>query len=103
MHSSQSSPTKPGSRRKRSTTTADLSTTWVWNSPNSYAQTESWWGMAGDSVCHFEGAADGVLAAVEGDALEERLQDLRAGDGGTKRRDGERGGALSGGLQKVAA
>ena len=43
------------------------------------------------------------MAVVEGDAREERLQDLRAGHGGPARRHGQRGGALSRGLQKIAA
>ena len=60
--------------------------------------------LAGDSV-HACQSARGRrrLAAVEGHALEERLQDLRAGHGRAARRHGQRGGPLSRGLQEVAA
>ena len=49
-------------------------------------------------------AADGrPVEAVAGDAQQERLQDLCAGDGRTEGWHGQRGRQLPGGMQKIAA
>ena len=59
--------------------------------------------LEGDRLHAPDGAARRMDEALAGDAQPERLQDLRARHGRPDGRDGQRSGALPGGLQEVAA
>src|SRR6185437_10233933 len=59
--------------------------------------------MEGDRVYLAHGQPRRLVAAVEGHALEERLQDLRARHGRAGRRHAQRGRTLAGSMQEIAA